>query len=153
MAMPGDHEGEAVDMDVNSALRKLVEDAKFSVQVDEWMASEESDPACEAVGEVEALYVDSVTVSSSKLLGPMLDNASRSMPAGRAGLTLLECGDGSVVVFKLEKLHEYSSREWRSIVDADEIDEVMSSLLGQDQEHDGGSDAGRRGGGQGNERR
>lgn len=121
---------EAVTMDINSALGKqMVEDQKFSVQVDGWMASEESDAACEAVGEVEAIYVDSATVSSSKLLGPALDCASRSMPAGRAGLTLLKRGDGSVVVFRLEKLHEYASREWRSIVNADEIDEVMGSLL------------------------
>lgn len=121
---------EAVTMDINSALGKqMVEDLKFSTQVDGWLANEESDAACEAIGEVEAIYVDSVTVSSSKLLGPALDNASRSMPTGRAGLTLLKRGDGSVVVFRLEKLHEYASSEWQSAVNADEIDEVMGSLL------------------------
>lgn len=116
-------------MDINSETKKqLREDCKFSAQIDGWMASEESDAACKAVGATDAIYVDSVTVSSNKLAGPMLDNASRTLPIGGSGLTLLKRGDGSVVVFKLEKLHEYSSEEWGGVVGADMIDKVMDMM-------------------------
>lgn len=107
-------------MDINSETKKqLRENCKFTAEVNGWMTSEESDAACKAVGATNAIYVDSVTVSSNKLAGPMLDNASRTLPVLRSGLTLLKRGDGSVVVFKLEKLHEYPSEEWHGIVGAD----------------------------------
>lgn len=107
-------------MDINSETKKQRrEDCKFTAQINGWMTSEESDAACKAVDATDAIYVDSVTVSSVKLAGPMLDNASRTLPVRRSGLALLKRGDGSVVVFKLEKLHEYPREEWLGIVGAD----------------------------------
>ena len=105
-------------IDINSETKKqLREDCKFAAQIDGWMASEESDAACKAVGATDAIYVDSVTVSSNKLAGPMLDNASRTLPVRHSGLILLKRSDGSVVAFKLEKLHEYPREEWRAFLD------------------------------------